>query len=82
MIVDHQHGLGQESLFEFKYVPQFGTTTEMGEDESSGLTRPGIEQRSLKTLVIAAAVLAVLGWFGLRLALTLLRPFLVFGGGA
>ena len=80
MIVDHQHGLGQESLFEFKYIPEFGASTEMGEDGSSGLIRPGVEQRGLKTLVVAAAVLAVLGWFGVRLALSLLRPFVVFGG--
>lgn len=68
MIVEsHAHGLGQETSFEFKYIPQFDTTTLLGEVEASGMAgRVGIEKRNLRTLVIASVVLGVGIWACVR----------------
>ncbi|KAI9885090.1 MAG: hypothetical protein M1823_003101 [Watsoniomyces obsoletus] len=73
MIVEHKNGLGKESVFEFKYIPEFSTRTEKGEGEETGVKQPGIERRNLKTLIIAMIVLGVLGWFGAQIALNMLR---------
>ncbi|KAI9792389.1 MAG: hypothetical protein M1816_002273 [Peltula sp. TS41687] len=70
IVGNKQHGLGRESVFEFKYIPEFHTTTEMGEAEESGVKQPGVERRNLKTLLIAIAVLLILGWLT---SFTLLR---------
>lgn len=75
MIVENKNGLGQESVFEFKYVPEFSTRTEKGESEETGVKQPGIERRNLKTLIIAMVVLGGIGWFSAQIALRLLRSF-------
>lgn len=72
MIVQNKYGLGQESVFEFKYIPEFHTTTEMDEAEEVGVKQPGIERRNLKTLIIAIAIVLTLSWLGF---ITSLRSF-------
>lgn len=78
-------GLGQETLFEFKYVPQLGLTTLPGEDVGSAggvgggskdltLTNakhlPGAPERTgLSVMVLTTALAVTVAWFGLRLAL-------------
>ncbi|KAJ9649441.1 hypothetical protein H2199_000216 [Coniosporium tulheliwenetii] len=54
LIVDSKYGLeGKETLFEFKYVPQFSTITEMSEGDEAKLRHTGIERRNLKWLLLA-----------------------------
>lgn len=71
-------GLGQETFFEFKYVPRFGLTTTLpsgGSKDSTlvpkkHITVPGApEHTGLTALVLATALVGTVAWFGLRSAL-------------
>ena len=70
MIIQNEHGLGQESVFEFKYIPEFHTTTELGESEEVGLKQLGVERRNLKTLIVAILVMFTVIYFSIRVAVT------------
>ncbi|KAJ4424545.1 hypothetical protein N0V82_000869 [Gnomoniopsis sp. IMI 355080] len=63
-------GLGQETIFDFKYVPQIGLTTTLG-DMVEGKRLGGAERRSVVTLVVVTALVGSVAWFGLRSALRL-----------
>jgi hypothetical protein len=53
VIIDGKHGLGGESVFDFKYVPDFHITTEAGGSATHvGIKEPGVERRNLKALLI------------------------------
>jgi L-amino acid N-acyltransferase YncA len=67
VIVENKtHGLGEETVFDFKYIPNYSTTTELGEYEISGHKETGIEKRNLRTLIVASTVVAVLSYLGMR----------------
>jgi len=69
MIVDSKSGLdGQQTMFEFKYVPEFATLTEMDESEEARRKDSGIERRNLKWLLVGIGVVTVMGWCGWKLA--------------
>lgn len=69
VIVESKWGLGgTETVFDFKYVPEFSTMTEMGQSEAVTLKHLGAERRALKTLIIAGSVLAVGSWCALKIA--------------
>ncbi len=55
IIVDGKHGLGEESVFDFKYVPDYHITTSRGSDVQAGIREAGVERRNLKALVVALA---------------------------
>lgn len=75
-------GLGQETMFEFKYVPRFGLTTLPGggskKDSAGGVVGTiqrkhvpgafGAERTGLTALVLASALVGTVAWFGLRMA--------------
>lgn len=66
IVENKEHGLGQETVFDFKYIPNFSmTSTEKGEYQASGIKERGIERRNFKTLVIASTVVGVLSYFGM-----------------
>ncbi|KAJ0124954.1 tat pathway signal sequence [Diaporthe amygdali] len=65
-------GLGRETDFDFKYVPQLGRTTELGQFESSRLRIGSSERQGLTTLVLASALVAAVAWSGFRAATNLL----------
>ncbi|KAI9695209.1 MAG: hypothetical protein M1820_008845 [Bogoriella megaspora] len=63
IIVESKYGLqGEESKFDFKYVPEYETITEMGESSREGKLEIGVERRNLKALVMAVGVLGMVGW--------------------
>ncbi|KAK5131595.1 hypothetical protein BJ546DRAFT_1011364 [Cryomyces antarcticus] len=69
IIVESKYGLaGTETMFEYKYVPEFSTITEMGESTEAKLRNPGIERRNLKTLVIAVGFVGFGAWCSLKVA--------------
>lgn len=61
-------GLGSETNFDFKYVPQLGRTTELGQPEGSRLRIGAPERQGLTTLMLAAALVAAVAWSGFRAA--------------
>jgi hypothetical protein len=43
LILDKKMGLGEESRFDFKYVPTLTRTTRLGQRRTTKFERPGIE---------------------------------------
>lgn len=67
IVVGSDAGLeGKETLFDFKYVPEFGTITEMNDGREVRPRMRGVEGRALKWLVIGMLVLGVVGWMVFR----------------
>ena len=68
MIVESKHGLsGKETHFEFKYVPEYGLITKMGESEEAKSGKSLDSQvRNLTALFCAVCALTVGGWMVLR----------------
>lgn len=57
VIISKEGGLGEETNFDFKYVPEFSVlTTEMGAEKREGLKTKGVERRNFITLLIMGAV--------------------------
>ncbi len=81
MIVEGKYGLkGEKTVFEFKYIPDFGVGTDEGKDEGerekmriekegiiSDIGSRGVEMRNLQTLGVALLVVVVGGYCGLRI---------------
>ena len=79
MIVEGKYGLkGERTSFEFKYVPDFGVNTTLGDvgekGEKAGIEKEGtigdigsrgVEMRNLQTLGIAVVGMVVVSWTGL-----------------
>jgi len=62
------HGLGEETVFDFKYIPSFDfTETEKGE-YVAGIQGKGVETRNFRTLVVAGAVMGCLSYVGFRIS--------------
>ncbi|GAB7352807.1 hypothetical protein MBLNU459_g3424t2 [Dothideomycetes sp. NU459] len=63
VVVESKYGLqGEETNFDFKYVPEYSTITEMGESNGAVLQSAGVEARNLKTLIVATGVLGISLW--------------------
>ncbi len=74
IIVESKYGLaGTETLFDFKYVPEFSTITEMNEGKEVRPKMRGVERRNLKTLLIAVGVLGVVAWCGVKVVTGVVR---------
>lgn len=61
LILDDKMGLGEESRFEFKYVPSLTRTTRLGERRRTKFGRPGIESLARLGLLAAFTAVATLG---------------------
>lgn len=59
-------GLGTETNFDFKYVPQLGRTTELGQPDGPRLRAGAPERQGLATLVLASALVAAVAWSGFK----------------
>jgi hypothetical protein len=61
-------GLGTETNFDFKYVPQLGQMTELGQPDGSRLRVGTPERQGLTALMLAAVLVAAVAWSGFRAA--------------
>lgn len=61
-------GLGQETIFDFKHVPQIGLGTSLG-DIGAKQVAGHQERRSIVTLAVATVLAGSLAWLGLRFGL-------------
>ncbi|TVY56927.1 hypothetical protein LCER1_G001974 [Lachnellula cervina] len=69
------HGLGEETNFDFKYIPSFNKTSEeLGEYEDTKM-KGGVERRNLVTFTLGAAFVGVVAYFGSRIALGIVGGF-------
>lgn len=68
IVVESKYGLqGKETSFDFKYVPEYSTITEMGESsEEAKLSNLGVEKRNLKSFLVAVGIFAVGTWCGVK----------------
>ena len=63
VIVKSQSGLqGVESTFEFKYVPEYSTITEMGQCEEEKASFSHVERRNLKSFLLGVGVMGIGSW--------------------
>ncbi|WPH03400.1 Hypothetical protein R9X50_00627900 [Acrodontium crateriforme] len=77
VIVNTQYGLkGEETKFDFKYVPEYTTITEMGECEEDIANYSHVESRNLKTFVVAVGVLGLGSWVAFRVTSAIVRACL------
>lgn len=77
---DKNMGLGgQETIFDFKYVPQLGLTTSPdGPEDVQRVNKrkgPSTEHRSLATLVLATALMGTVTWFSMRSAVRMFQSW-------
>ncbi|ORX97340.1 hypothetical protein BCR34DRAFT_577993 [Clohesyomyces aquaticus] len=69
VIVESKYGLaGTETVFDFKYVPEFETVTDMGTPSELKLSASSVEMRNLKTLGIFVGVIGLGSWVGVKIA--------------
>lgn len=66
VIVENKQGLGEETTFDFKYIPDLSKNTQMEDAPETGIKQSGIERRNLQALVIGVAVLAFAGYLGYK----------------
>ena len=66
MIIESKSGLGEESIFDFKYIPDFSKKTQK---EEPGVVKPkqsATERRNLQAIVIACCLLMSIGYVGIK----------------
>ena len=69
VIVDAKWGLaGTETLFDFKYIPEYETVTDMGKISEIKLSNSGVEARNLKALGIFLGVVGLGTWVSIKAA--------------
>lgn len=69
VIVNAKYGLaGVETTFDFKYVPEYDTVTEMGKPREIKLRGSSVEARNLKALGIFFGIVGIGAWVGIRAA--------------
>ena len=67
IIVESKYGLqGTETLFDFKYVPEFTTVTDIDEGTDVKVRERGIEWRNLKWFMIGVASMGVVSWCSVK----------------
>lgn len=74
IIVNTKYGLkGEESTFDFKYVPEYSTITAMGECEEEKAPYSYVERRNLKTFAVAVSVMGVGAFVAFKVASGIVR---------
>jgi len=66
LIVEDESGLGQETKFDFKYIPDLSKSTQMADAPSTGIKARGIERRNLQALLIGCGLIGLAGYLGLK----------------
>ena len=66
VIVENETGLGEETTFDFKYIPDLSKRTEREEAPTTGIMVKGIERRNLQALVVGCGLLSLVGYLALR----------------
>lgn len=69
IVVESKFSLaGEVTNFDFKWVPEYSTVTEMGEATAKSDMGVSVERRNLKAVLIGLTVLGVSCWVGLKIA--------------
>ena len=74
IIVHSKYGLkGDETTFDFKYVPEYSTITEMGECEEEKADHSYVESRNRNTFIVGVTVIGVGTWVAYRVLSGIVR---------
>ena len=74
IIVHSKYGLkGEETMFDFKYVPEYSTITALGESDEEKRPFSGVESRNRNTFLIGLAVVGIGSWMAFGLARAVVR---------
>lgn len=69
--MEDKQGLGGESVFEFKYIPDLTKTTK-AERGRGALSKPGgVEQRNLRAFCLGCVLIPVTFWMTIKLLLAI-----------
>ena len=66
VIIESKGGLGAESTFDFKYIPELSKRTQMEDLDDSGIKQSGVERRNLQVFSIGCVLLGIWGYISLR----------------
>lgn len=75
VIIENKGGLGEESVFEFKHVPDLSKKTRREDPVHTGLKQPGIERRNLQAFAVGCCILIIFGCCWIRLIGSMLTKF-------
>ncbi len=67
VIIKNKSGLGKESTFDFKYIPDLSMKTQMEDALEPGVKNGGVERRNLQALGIGCIVFVLAVIFGLNI---------------
>ena len=76
VIIEGKHGLGEKTVFDFKYIPDYHVNTSKGDDAQVSLdysAASGVERRNLQTLVIALAGSGIVAYIGVQITSSIFR---------
>jgi hypothetical protein len=75
VIIEGKHGLGEKTVFDFKYIPDYHVNTSKGDDAQVALeySSSGVERRNLQTLIVALAGTGVVAYVGVYVMSSVLR---------
>ena len=75
MIVNNKGGLGEETTFDFKYIPNLSKKTQMEDASETGVNKAknGIERRNLQALGIGCFLIALAGFFGFKISAAIVK---------
>ena len=66
-------GLGQETCFDFKYIPELSKTTRMEEPPEISIRGAGVERRNLGAFIAGCCLFSAISFIGLNVALAVTR---------
>lgn len=75
MIIESKGGLGAETTFDFKYIPELSKSTQMEDLDDCGLKQSGVERRNLQVFGIGCVFLGICGYIGLRVTSVIVKAF-------
>lgn len=76
--MDNKSGLGGETTFDFKYIPDLSRTTQKDDGPKIEPDQPGIEWRNLQALIIGCTLFVFVGFYGLRILIFVIKEIRSF----
>ncbi|CAD6593736.1 MAG: hypothetical protein ASARMPREDX12_007493 [Alectoria sarmentosa] len=73
VIIKNESGLGEETTFDFKYIPDLSKKTQIEDVLETGVKKAGIEQRNLQALGIGCILFALTACFGLKIVIAVVK---------
>ena len=73
VIIESKGGLGAETTFDFKYIPELSKRTQMEDLDDCGLKQSGVERRNLQVFGIGCVLFSICGYIGLRVTSFIVR---------